>query len=66
MHNKFIIIFISSLFLLACSKNNEIKENNQSFPVLSYDAEISETLNLDPSNILVDEPRENNYWFQHF
>ena len=66
MINRLILIFCTSFLLLMCSKNNEIIENNQSFPVLSYDSEISETLNLDTSNINIDQPKESSSWRQHF
>ncbi len=66
MINKFTILFITSIILISCSKNDEIQDNNRSFPILSYDAEISETLNLDTSNIAIDPARENFFWSQHF
>ena len=55
MINKFTILFITSIILISCSKNDEIQDNNRSFPILSYDAEISETLNLDTSNIAIEQ-----------
>ncbi len=58
------ILFLVCTTLLACSEK-EIKEVSSGFPVLSYNAEISETLNLDPSNIAIDEPKEINFWTQH-
>ena len=33
---------------------------------MSYDAEISETLILDQSNIIIDAPKANIFWSQHF
>ena len=64
--NKIYIIFFLFSILLSCTKKNEIEETISGFPVLSYDAEISETLTLDPSNIIIDIPKKNIYWSQHF
>ena len=36
------------------------------FPVLSYSAEISETLNLDPGDILINESKEVNFGLKIF
>lgn len=66
MHSKLSIIFFICLFIIACEKNNNEDEFSSGFPVLSYSAEISETLNLDPSSIILDEPKEIQYWSQHF
>ncbi len=64
---KSLIIFLSLIFALtSCSKNEIVNDNNNSFPILSYDAEISETLNLDIGNIILDEPKEVLFWSQHF
>ena len=50
-------IFLFLLFILiSCSSNEEINETASGFPVLSYSAEISETLNLDPSDIQINQP----------
>ena len=65
MFSRLIILLLSCL-LLSCSKSDKIEETSNSFPVLSYNAEISETLNLDPSNIIIDSPKENFFWSQHF
>ncbi len=66
MHSKLSIIFFICLFIIACAKNNNDEEFSSGFHVLSYSAEISETLNLDPSNIILDQPKEIQYWSQHF
>ena len=66
MLNKSYIFLFLLFFLISCSSNEEINETASGFPVLSYSAEISETLNLDPSNIVIDQPREIVYWSQHF
>ena len=66
MFNKSYIFILISFFLISCSGNEEINETASGFPVLSYSAEISETLNLDPGDILINEPKEVNFWSQHF
>ncbi len=66
MLNKSYIFLFISFFLISCSGNDEINETASGFPVLSYSAEISETLNLDPGDILINEPKEVNFWSQHF
>lgn len=66
MLNKSYIFLFLLVFLISCSSNEEINETASGFPVLSYSAEISETLNLDPSNIAIDQPKEIVYWSQHF
>ena len=57
--NKSIITFFLISCLFACSKNIENEDLIEGFPVLSYDAEISETLILDQSNIIIDAPKAN-------
>ena len=66
MLNKSYIFLLISFFLISCSGNEEINETASGFPVLSYSAEISETLNLDPRDIMINEPKEVNFWSQHF
>ena len=66
MFNKSSIFLLIAFFLISCSGNEEINETASRFPVLSYSAEISETLNLDPGDILINEPKEVNFWSQHF
>ena len=46
--------------------NEEISETASGFPVLSYSAEISETLNLDPGDIRINEPKEVNFGLSIF
>ena len=66
MRNILYIILLSIFIIFSCTKNEVIEENKNSFSILSYDAEISETLDLNIENIFIDPPREINYWTQHF
>ena len=66
MFNKSYIFLLITFFLISCSGKEETNETASGFPVLSYSAEISETLNLDPGDILINEPKEVNFWSQHF
>ena len=66
MIKKFISIFIIGIIFISCSKEEIIDKNNDRLPVLSYDAEISETLSLDINNIILDEPKNFSFWSQHF
>ena len=66
MLRSYITIFAICLFFTSCSKKEIDEEASSGFSVLSYSAEISETLNLDQSNIFIDQPKEVNYWSQHF
>ena len=62
----FILIITICLFIISCSNKETNDTENTGFSVLSYSAEISETLNLDPSNINIDQPKESSSWRQHF
>ena len=66
MFNKSYILLFISFFLISCSGNEEVNEATSGFPVLSYSAEISETLNLDTGDILINQPKEAYFWSQHF
>jgi len=66
MFNKSYILLFISFFLISCSGNEEVNEATSGFPVLSYSAEISETLNLDTEDILINQPKEVYFWSQHF
>ncbi len=66
MFRNFFIILLILLISYSCTKNEIIDDVSSGFPVLSYDAEISETLNLDQSKIRLDQPKEINFWAQHF
>ena len=61
----FVIVFLV-YFLLACAKEVKEEVSQASFPVLSYNSEISETLTLDKDDILIDSPVEIFFWTQHF
>lgn len=65
MIKNIISILITSLLFFSCSDKQSNNEVSSGFPVLSYNAEISETLNLDPSNIVIDQSKEIKYWTQH-
>ena len=60
------ILFLIIVFLFSCSKDEVITDGGERFPILSYDAEISETLNLDTSKIFIDDSIKLNFWTQHF
>ena len=66
MYKKAVILLLSLLTLLNCSKENSEFDNSNLFPVLTYDAELSETLNLDSNLIRIDQPRKSDFWTQHF
>ncbi len=66
MRNIFYIILLSIFVIFSCTKNETIEENTNSFSILAYDAEVSETLGLNIEDIRIDPPREVNYWSQHF
>ncbi len=66
MRNILYIILLSTFVIFSCTKNEIIEEDTNSFPILAYDAEISETLGLNVEDIKIDPPKEINYWSQHF
>ncbi len=66
MINVLYIILLSILVIFSCTRNDTIEENTNSFSILAYDAEISETLNLNIEDIIVDPPQQINFWSQHF
>ncbi len=66
MRNILYIILITAFVTLSCTKNEIIEADTNSFSVLAYDAEISETLGLNIEDIRIDPPREYNNWSQHF
>ena len=66
MRNILYIILLSTFVIFSCTKNEIIEKNDNSFSILAYDAEISETIGLNIEDIRLDPPKEVNYWSQHF
>ena len=66
MRNILHIILLSTFVIFSCTKNEIIEKNTNSFSILTYDAEISETIGLNIEDIRLDPPKEVNYWSQHF
>ena len=66
MSNNLIISLLLAVVLISCTNNEPKIENSSQFSILAYDAEISETLNLNIENIRIDKSREVNFWAQHF
>jgi len=66
MKNILYIIMLSTFVIYSCTKNEIIEKEINSFSILAYDAEISETLGLNIDDIRIDSPKEVNYWSQHF
>ena len=62
------LIFLISLIVSSCNNKEitSIDDGSESFPVLSYDAEIFETLSLDKSDIRITDTREVLYWSKNF
>ena len=62
------LIFLFSLVVSSCNNTETITidDGSESFPVLSYDAEIFETLSLDKSDITITDTREVLYWSKNF
>tara|TARA_B100001121_G_scaffold298574_1_gene306309 strand:- start:345 stop:1646 length:1302 start_codon:yes stop_codon:yes gene_type:complete len=65
---KIYLIFFVSLIISSCNNKETItsEDISVSFPVLSYDAEIFESLSLDKSNISISDTREVMYWYKNF
>ncbi len=66
MINTFYIFLLSILVLFSCIKNEITEDNSNTFSILAYDAQISETLGLNINDIIIEPPRQINYWSQHF
>ena len=66
MRNILYIILLSIFVIFSCTKNEIIEKDTKSFPILAYDAEISETIGLNIEDIRIDPPKELNFWSQHF
>ena len=64
------ICLILALFLMTISCNNKeissIEDKSNDFPVLSYNANIFETLSLDKSQIKITDTREVTFWSKSF
>ena len=62
------LIFLISVIVSSCNnkESTTIDDASESFPVLSYDAEIFETLSLDKSEITITDTREVLYWSKNF
>ena len=62
------LIFLISLIVSSCNNKEiiTIDDGSESFPVLSYDAEIFETLSLDKSEITITDTRDVLYWSKNF
>ena len=66
MRNILYIILLSTFVIFSCTKNEITEKDSNSFSILAYDAEISETLGLNIEDIRIDPPKEQNFWSQHF
>ena len=62
------LIFLISVIVSSCNnkETTTIDDASESFPVLSYDAEIFETLSLDKSEITIKDTKEVLYWSKNF
>ena len=62
------LIILISLIVSSCNNKDTIisEDTTMTFPVLSYDAEILETLSLDKSKITIMDNREVVYWSKNF
>ncbi len=62
------LFFLISLIVSSCNNKETITIDgaSESFPVLSYDAEIFETLSLDKSEITITDTKEVLYWSKNF
>ena len=62
------LIFLISIIFSSCNNRETvtIDDTSETFPVLSYDAEIFETLSLDKSEIAITDAREVLYWSKSF
>ena len=62
------LFFLISLIVSSCNNKETITTDgdSESFPVLSYDAEIFETLSLDKSEITITDTKEVLYWSKNF
>ncbi len=67
MHKKILFFICIQFIFISCSdKTPEIEVESANMPILTYDAEISESLTLDKKNIYIDAARDVSFWSQHF
>ena len=60
--NIFLILFFISITFLKCASKEAIeKVNEDTFEVLTYSAELSETITLDISDIVLGKSKEYKY-----
>ncbi len=66
--NRIYLLFLISLIVSSCNNKETVTTDgaSESFPVLSYDAEIFETLSLDKSEITITDTKEVLYWSKNF
>ncbi len=69
MINFKIILFLSliAIFVSNCSSKQQIKINDENtFEVLTYNTEITEAITLDTSDIILNKPKDFNFWSKSF
>ena len=65
--NSFLLLFCISITFLKCASNEAIeKVNENTFEVLTYSAELSETITLDISEIVLGKSKEYKYWTKNY
>ncbi len=65
--NLFLFLSFISLFFFSCASKESIEENKENtFEVLTYSAELSETITLDTSEITLGKSREYKYWTKNY
>ena len=65
--NSFLLLFCISITFLKCASNEAIeKVNEDTFEVLTYSAELSETITLDISEIVLGKSKEYKYWTKNY
>ena len=65
--NSFLLLFCISITFLKCASNETIeKVNENTFEVLTYSAELSETITLDISEIVLGKSKEYKYWTKNY
>ena len=65
--NSFLLLFCISITFSMCASNEAIeKVNENTFEVLTYSAELSETITLDISEIVLGKPKEYKYWTKNY